>query len=254
MRCRRCGAQYSAKELKCPYCGEPNSLGIKWKHTEENARSETENTRKRIRHSAPLYVVNQVMNVIVIACVLLFILLFAGALIAGGVEMLHDKHVRSTASVAEADALLEADDNESLVQYVEEHSLYQEEAYEKYTERVYIYKDYYSLVEEMMYFQQNEEQGKTPRVYHIESALYYAQRMFTDYNRTYSSYSGGPYYDENQRYLERLQQNVIAFLEGTFDLTEEDIARLIDSDLFSDEEQEFSMLICERRGWQYEVD
>ena len=46
MKCKRCGAQYSAKELKCPYCGEPNSLGMHWKNTEENAKNETENTRR----------------------------------------------------------------------------------------------------------------------------------------------------------------------------------------------------------------
>ena len=43
MKCKRCGAQYSAKELECPYCGEPNSLGMHWKNTEEKAKNETEN-------------------------------------------------------------------------------------------------------------------------------------------------------------------------------------------------------------------
>ena len=251
MKCKRCGAQYSAKELKCPYCGEPNSLGIHWKNTEENARSETENTRKRVRHSAPLYVMNQVWNVVIICVVLLVILFIAVAVIGGVIEKLHDRHVRSTASVTEADAILETGNTEALVQYVKEHSLYWEDGYDKYTERVQIYQSYHNLLEEMIYFQQNEDwnQGQTPRMYRIGSALYYGQYMLKEFNRTYGS---SLEYPENQRYLEKAQQNTVAFLEGTFRLTQEDITRLVDAELFTDEEQEFIKLVCERRGWEYE--
>ena len=251
MKCKRCGAQYSAKELKCPYCGEPNSLGINWKSTEENARSETENTRKRIKHSAPLYVINQIWNVVIVCVILLVILFIAVTAIGAGIETLHDRHVRSTASKTEADALLEKEDTEALVQYVKAHSLYWEDGYDKYTERVRIYQSYYNLLEEMMYFQQNEDwnQGETPRMYHIGSALYYGQYMLKEYNRTYGR---GLEYPQNQRYLEKIQQNTVAFLEGTLGLTQEDIIRLVDSELHADEEQEFIKLVCERRGWEYE--
>ena len=57
---------------------------------------------------------------------------------------------------------------------------------------------------------------------------------------------------ENQRYLEKAQQNTVAFLEGTFKMTQEDITRLVDANLYSDEEQDFIKLVCERRGWEYE--
>lgn len=251
MKCKRCGAQYSAKELKCPYCGEPNSLGMNWKSTEENARSETENTRKRVRHSAPLYVINQIWNVVIICIVLLIILFIAVAVIGGGIETLHKRHVRSTASVIEADALLEAEDTEALVQYVKEHSLLWEDGYDKYAERVMIYQSYRNLLEEMSYFQQleDENQKQAPRMYHIKSALYYGQYMLKEFNRTYGSRLE---YPENQRYLEKTQQTALAFLEGTLKLTQEDITRLLDANLYADEEQEFIKLVCERRGWEYE--
>lgn len=35
-------------------------------------------------------------------------------------------------------------------------------------------------------------------------------------------------------------------------MTQEDITRLVDANLYSDEEQDFIKLVCERRGWEYE--
>lgn len=251
MKCKRCGAQYSTKELKCPYCGEPNSLGMNWKTTEENARNETESIRKRVRHSAPLYVINQIWNVVIVVAVLLLVLFVLITAILYGIETLHDKYVQSTASVVEADALLESDDIEELVEYIEEHDLYQKEEYEKYTERVMVYKLYRNLQEEMMYFQQSEDwnEGEFPRAYRVKSAIYYSQRMLKEYSRIYGR---GLDYPENQSYLEKLQQNTVAFLEGTFELTQEDIIKLVNMELFGEEEQEFVKMICERRGWKYE--
>ena len=226
-------------------------MGMSWKNTEENARNETESTRKRVRHSAPLYVINQIWNVVIIVTVLLLVLFVLITAILYGIETLHDKYVRSTASVVEADALLEADDIEELVEYVEEHDLYQKEVYEKYTERVMIYKSYRSLQEGMMYFQQSGDwnEGESPRSYRITSAIYYSQRMLKEYSRIYGRELE---YPENQTYLEKLQQNTVAFLEGTFELTQEDIIKLVNMDLYGEEEQEFVKMICERRGWKYE--
>ena len=251
MKCKRCGAQYSTKELKCPYCGEPNSLGMNWKNTEENARNETESIRKRVRHSAPLYVINQIWNVVIVVAILLLVLFVLITAILYGIETLHDKYVQSTASVVEADALMEADDIEELAKYIEEHALYQKEGYEKYTERVMIYEWYRRLLEEMMYFQQNEDwnPGESPRSYRIKSAMYYGQYMLEAYSRKYGRKLD---YPENQRYLEKLQQNTVAFLEGRFGLTQEDIIELVNMQLYEEEQQKFIKMICERRGWKYE--
>ena len=60
------------------------------------------------------------------------------------------------------------------------------------------------------------------------------------------------YYPENRRYLEKLQQNTVAFLEGRFGLTQEDIIELVNMQLYEEEQQKFIKMICERRGWKYE--
>ena len=66
MICKKCGYDYPAKELKCPYCGEVNPLGEKWKNEENLARKETLLTKARVIHSMPLYVADKVMNVILL--------------------------------------------------------------------------------------------------------------------------------------------------------------------------------------------
>lgn len=41
MKCSKCGYDYPAKETKCPYCGEPNKLGMEWEKEEDETRKET---------------------------------------------------------------------------------------------------------------------------------------------------------------------------------------------------------------------
>ena len=66
MICKKCGYDYPAKELKCPYCGEPNPLGEKWRNEENLARKEALLAKAKIIHSMPLYVADKVMNVILL--------------------------------------------------------------------------------------------------------------------------------------------------------------------------------------------
>ena len=41
MKCSKCGYDYPAREKKCPYCGEPNKLGMAWEKEEDETRKET---------------------------------------------------------------------------------------------------------------------------------------------------------------------------------------------------------------------
>ena len=38
MKCSKCGYDYPARETKCPYCGEPNKLGMEWEKEEDETR------------------------------------------------------------------------------------------------------------------------------------------------------------------------------------------------------------------------
>ena len=54
MKCSKCGYDYPAKETKCPYCGEPNKLGMEWEKEEDETRKETLLTKAKVLHSMPL--------------------------------------------------------------------------------------------------------------------------------------------------------------------------------------------------------
>ena len=43
MKCSKCGYDYPAKETKCPYCGEPNKLGMEWEKEEDETRKDLYN-------------------------------------------------------------------------------------------------------------------------------------------------------------------------------------------------------------------
>ena len=40
MKCSKCGYDYPARETKCPYCGEPNKLGMEWEKEEDETRKD----------------------------------------------------------------------------------------------------------------------------------------------------------------------------------------------------------------------
>ena len=102
MICKKCGYDYPAKKLKCPYCGEVNPLGEKWKNEENLARKETLLTKARVIHSMPLYVADKVMNVILLVITAVTALTFLVLAIVFGLEGIHITRQHNQASVQEA--------------------------------------------------------------------------------------------------------------------------------------------------------
>ena len=100
MICKKCGYDYPAKELKCPYCGEPNPLGEKWRNEENLARKETLLAKAKIIHSMPLYVADKVMNVILLVVVAVTAITILVLAIGVGLENIHITCQRNRASVA----------------------------------------------------------------------------------------------------------------------------------------------------------
>ena len=75
MKCSKCGYDYPARETKCPYCGEPNKLGMEWEKEEDETRKETLLTKAKVLHSMPLYVANKIMNIILLLAVVLLVVI-----------------------------------------------------------------------------------------------------------------------------------------------------------------------------------
>ena len=55
MKCSKCGYDYPARETKCPYCGEPNKLGMEWEKEEDrNKKRNTSYQSKSVTFHAAL--------------------------------------------------------------------------------------------------------------------------------------------------------------------------------------------------------
>ena len=146
MICKKCGYDYPAKELKCPYCGEVNPLGEKWENEENLARKETMLTKARVIHSMPLYVADKVMNVILLVITAVTALTFLVLAIVFGLEGIHITRQHNQASVQEAEELFTAEDYVGLYDYLKSHQVYGQEGFKKYTERVRLYDDYHAFL------------------------------------------------------------------------------------------------------------
>ena len=181
MKCSKCGYDYPAKETKCPYCGEPNKLGMAWEKEEDETRKETLLTKAKVLHSMPLYVANKIMNIILLLAVVLLVVLFLVFFILGYVDEKHTEHQKRSASVEAAEEIFKTGDNAALDAYLHEYEVYAEDGYEKYTERVDIYDRYSHFIEDVIDLREKSdwESDKTPRAYEVEDILYYAHEILS---------------------------------------------------------------------------
>ena len=227
MKCSKCGYDYPARETKCPYCGEPNKLGMEWEKEEDETRKETLLTKAKVLHSMPLYVANKIMNIILLLAVVLLVVLFLVFFILGYVDEKHTEHQKRSASVEAAEEIFKTGDNAALDAYLHEYEVYAEDGYEKYTERVDIYDRYSHFIEDVMDLREKSDWESDNRISEIE-------------------------FQENQKYFSEIQQNTIATLMGTLEMTEEEVNEFVKCDRYYDEEETFVKIIFERKGWEYE--
>ena len=219
MKCSKCGYDYPAKETKCPYCGEPNKLGMAWEMEEDETRKETLLTKAKVLHSMPLYVASKIMNIILLLAVVLLVVVFLATFILGYVEEKHTEHQKRLSSVEAAEEIFQTGDNAALDAYLSEYEVYAEDGYEKYTERVNIYDRYSHFTEAVMDVREKSdwESDKMPRAYEVEDILYYAHEILLQDDYRISEIE----FQENQKYFSEIQQNTIATLMGTLGMTEE---------------------------------
>ena len=117
-------------------------------------------------------------------------------------------------------------------------------------ERVDIYDRYSHFIEDVMDLREKSdwESDKTPRAYEVEDILYYAHEILLQDDYRISEIE----FQENQKYFSEIQQNTIATLMGTLEMTEEEVNEFVKCDRYYDEEETFVKMIFERKGWEYE--
>ena len=78
MKCKNCGADFPAKELRCPYCGTPNPKGRLWADRRERAEQKYEATRQQVERELPLSVAYRVAGRIRGILALILVVIFLG--------------------------------------------------------------------------------------------------------------------------------------------------------------------------------
>lgn len=252
MTCSKCGYDYPAKELKCPYCGEENKLGIAWQKEEESTRQEILKTKARVLHSMPLYVADKVVNIILFMIVMLVVMMIVITFVLSNIENRHIEKQRKLASVETAENLFLEKDDAALERYLDEYEVYGQEGYEKYTERVRIGKIYENFLKWNMRLHQNQdwEKDETPYAYEVKALLEEANHLLTQSDYRLNSIQ----FEENQQYMEEIQENVTASLMDNFELSEQEIEDFTQMDNYSEEFETFVKSIFDREGWKYEED
>ena len=127
MKCSKCGYDYPARETKCPYCGEPNKLGMEWEKEEDETRKETLLTKAKVLHSMPLYVANKIMNIILLSgsctsCCFISCLFHFQAMWMKSIQNIR----KESASVEAAEEIFKTGDNAALDAYLHEYEVYAE--------------------------------------------------------------------------------------------------------------------------------
>lgn len=250
MKCLKCGYDYPAKDTKCPYCGEPNQLGMRWQQEEEDKRKDTLLTKARVLHSMPLYVVSNILNIILLITVVSFLLCIAYLAIEAAITLKYDEYHKKKASVEQAEQLYAKDDNAALNAYLHDYNIYAEDGYEKYTERVNIYTQYERILERAMEVRElsDWEKNKQPDNYVVRSILENARDLLLqDGYRLYDIQ-----FEENEQYCRSIQQDVTALLMGEFALAEEEVEDLLLQPYSAELISKYAKLIYERKGWEYE--
>lgn len=77
MKCKNCGANFSLREVSCPYCGTPNPRGKRWADRMSQAEQEYRQTRDQVKKELPIQVAYRVAGSVrtILAAILGVILL-----------------------------------------------------------------------------------------------------------------------------------------------------------------------------------
>ena len=255
MKCENCGAEYRAKELKCPYCGTVNRTGLEWKAEEDREKSRVEREKTAAIKRTPLFVVNRVANTILVLSLVLLVIFFIVSAIVSKVEEATADQKRRKADYAQAKEYYVAEDFVALDRYLTEYDLYYSEdgRYDMMCEAALFHQERLDFQECWMEYE-GKRQDTEYLARHFEHGP--VQRMLEKCQDVLrgDSYQCRMDFEENQKYVEELQQQATLFLVSEFDYTEEDIKRLLETESYDEEFQEIVRDAYERKGWDYDED
>lgn len=242
MKCKCCGVNYTARELRCPYCGNENPTGWLWKRQRDQAELDYKNAAEslpKLRRK----MANRVLNWVLIIETVLFILLFAGVAL---VFYVSDVSHQATAALnkaelnAEMSALYEQERFGELYALLQDYDLTGQDYYE-YTQMSLLNFDYERFQQKRMAFFTETE---VPDTYTVSSLLDAMHDVLYPYIPAYPEMTAS-----NAVYLQEQQADVTAFGKAILGLTDEELAMLAQKYMTIDEEDALTAAVLERRCW-----
>lgn len=248
MKCKNCGANYKTRELKCPYCGTENIIGRIWLIERTEARQEYEDARESVKRGSRRYVLDKILNRILLVSVgLFFLCMILSLAVSGGYDMY--RRIYRSAHTKEMEQAMEeyylAEEYRKLYDYMSKYDLFEPEHY-TYAQAALMGFDYdYYKTEALCFFSQSEEE-KQEYDYYLRYAILYSHDVWHMDSGIYSELD-----PKNVEMHETYKKDIMAFWKGMLGMTEEEIEFLTEEgeDLFAGDLDELAAAIIERRAW-----
>ena len=249
MKCKNCGGNYKTKELKCPYCGTENLIGKIWLIERESVDQEYEQVKKSGGVRNIRYVLDKVMNRIILISTILLILIYVVGMALSAVSDLYDKFYLKINRNKIEQTMEDYYNNwqfAELYDYMGKHDLFGQ-GYYKYAQASFIQFDYDMYKNDFLMYLSLPDEEKEDRQFLLENAVKASVRAYNIDAGLYSDETG-----ENLEVYERFRSEMIAFWKGMLGMTQEEIDKILSKDFsfYNDEYTKFIDEIAKRRAWE----
>ena len=247
MKCPGCGADYSVRLKKCPYCGRVNETALLREKEKKEKRGLLGRLRTRTLREAEPEIVLKVLNRIILTLVLIWALILGTVYMAGVISEKKEEAKKASMTMEEHMDNLEelkcSGDYEGLCSYLSEYSIsqYEGEA-EEYWQVYDIYRDMRSFWESADRLGRlSAEERKTDNWRY--SSL--AADIFAVWEYGDSSYEWDLVLPANEELYREWREQVDLYLRTEYGMTEEELKEW-SADLHYEKEAPFGELLQER--------
>lgn len=228
--------------MRCPNCQRNNSFIKDRKSLDINSSSYSQDLLN--------YILNRVLLACVIGCFVAFgifvgIILFQDASKALYIRTSHDKIVAKLEKYYEKEQFLQ------MYTYMQDNDLYYESDFDEYRQAATLGCDYNAYMTNKLQFLEKEESEQERYSYYLNSAIYYATKVYTSYDEPETLDR------RNLALLNTYQKEIESFLKGTCAFQKEEIDKLLSKEervYYSDIEEVYLPIAMEREGWKDEMD
>lgn len=247
MKCPNCGANFSSKELVCPYCGAENQTGRRWAAERRAAEQDYREGVRQAKRKMPLYILNRAMSWVLgvlAALVLLYVVGMFLFFFSGEAVNTVQNETQRTQIEQEMQRLYEGEEFGQLYQYMEKRDLVGPEYYE-YTQMVLLHSSYEEFELHRLSFLALSEEEKQQDDYHLYYAIEGAHELLYPDIPAYPDIT-----ERNGKVLQKYADEARAYLIGTLGFSEEEIEALAETEYLSmDEADALVEKAKERRAW-----